>query len=150
MPTVSAKVEEEEKKKKKKSVKNTSSKDSNDPTKKKKAKKKTSKESIPEDPIETKGSAVNLLAALENPSLNAGYLSDDDNTTINEDHPEKAKPKAKKKKASSPKTSEADLLTHSHSSLRDYFPDPALKHYLQGLHVSYNFEAYEMIFLRIF
>ena len=45
----------------------------------------------------------------------------------------------RKKKKPSPKTSETSLrdqLADSHSSLRDYFPDPALRNYLQGLYVS--------------
>ena len=43
------------------------------------------------------------------------------------------------KKKSSRKSSDSSIRDHladSHSSLRDYFPDPALKNYLQGLHVS--------------
>ena len=60
----------------------------------------------------------------------------DDSTTQQE---ETEKPKKRKKKKPSPKTSDTSLrdqLADSHSSLRDYFPDPALRNYLQGLYVS--------------
>ena len=51
----------------------------------------------------------------------------------------KQKSSVSSRKKSSRKSSDSSVRDHladSHSSLRDYFPDPALKTYLQGLHVS--------------
>jgi hypothetical protein len=68
----------------------------------------------------------------------AGGDNSDDTTTNNEDVVEKPKQKRRKKKSSAKNSDSSlrDQLADSHSSLRDYFPDPALKNYLQGLYVS--------------
>ena len=70
------------------------------------------------------------------PFVASNNLSDDSTTQQEETE----KPKKRKKKKPSPKTSDTtslrDQLADSHSSLRDYFPDPALRNYLQGLYVS--------------
>jgi len=119
-------------------------------SKKKKSKKKLSKE---ED--ETTRSEVNLLTASTDPNLK---VDSDDETTHNDEHPVKPemtsmsipeaevkeeKPVSKERSSVSSKkksyrnssdSSIRDQLADSHSSLRDYFPDPALKTYLQGLH----------------
>ena len=57
----------------------------------------------------------------------------------------------RKKKKPSPKTSETSLrdqLADSHSSLRDYFPDPALRNYLQGLYVSKQKNSFGVYFFQ--
>lgn len=128
---------------KKRPAKKSSSKDSNASIekdaqpKKRKHKKKSSHEEISNGQNQ---SEVNLLAALADPNLTAGYFSDEDTTTFNDDQAVEKVPKPRKKKKASPKTSDNSLrgeqLADSHSSLKDYFPDPALKHYLQGLHVN--------------
>ena len=76
------------------------------------------------------------MIAITFPLFVASNNLSDDSTTQQE---ETEKPKKRKKKKPSPKTSDTSLrdqLADSHSSLRDYFPDPALRNYLQGLYVS--------------
>ena len=71
---------------------------------------------------------------IENPTV-TGNVSDESTTQQEEIE----KPKKRKRKKPSPKTSETSLrdqLADSHSSLRDYFPDPTMRNYLQGLYVS--------------
>lgn len=128
IPTVSEKVQDEETKVVKKKKTSSSS------IKKKKStksKKKTSKESVnsgevaePEE-FETTRSEINLLTATD-----ADHEVKDEEE---EEEPVKKKPEKKSRKKSERKAS--DPLTDSHSSLKDYFPEQALRNYLQGLHV---------------
>ena len=152
IPTVSEKVDNEmESNKKSKKKKNSNSKkDSNAnleqqkmTSKKKKSKKKSSRE----EDSETK-SEINLLSASTDPKIE---LDNSENerpvepvdlpkaTTVVIEEPKNKKTSKSKKKKSSRKSSVGSLkdqLADSHSSLRDFFPDTALKNYLQGLHVS--------------
>ena len=152
IPTVSEKVDNEmEGNKKSKKKKNSNSKkDSNAnleqqkmTSKKKKSKKKSSRE----EDSETK-SEINLLSASTDPKIE---LDNSENerpvepvdlpkaTTVVIEEPKNKKSSKSKKKKSSRKSSVGSLkdqLADSHSSLRDFFPDTALKNYLQGLHVS--------------
>ena len=82
------------------------------------------------------------MIAITFPLFVASNNLSDDSTTQQE---ETEKPKKRKKKKPSPKTSDTSLrdqLADSHSSLRDYFPDPALRNYLQGLYVSELHQLY--------
>ncbi len=132
------------KKKKKSSTGSTGSTNERKSSKEKKSK-RSKKKSSREEEDETK-SEINLLSASANPSPK---LIEDNNSEENEGSDlqvpapsivvEKPKKSTSKKKKSSRKSSVGsvkDQLADSHSSLRDYFPDTALKNYLQGLHVS--------------
>ena len=163
IPTVSEKVANEDiisnKKKKKKSSTGSSGskKDSNAnlPTSerknsKEKKSKRSKKKSSREEEDETK-SEINLLSASADPShkiIEDNSAEENEGSELQAPAPapsivvEKPKKTTSKKKKSSRKSSVGsvkDQLADSHSSLRDYFPDTALKNYLQGLHVSLFF-----------
>ena len=146
IPTVSEKVDNEESSKKSRKKKSSNSKkDSNAnleqqkmTTKKKKSKKKSSKE----EDSETTRSEINLLSASTDPKIELDNSENDRSepkaTAVVIEEPKKKTSKGKKKKSSRKSSvgSLKDQLADSHSSLRDFFPDTALKNYLQGLHVS--------------
>ncbi len=101
-------------------------------TKRKKSKKKVSK-----DEDETTRSEINLLTASTDPKVD----DEDDSDDPDREQPELPLEEKKSSKKTIRKGSDSsvkDPLADSHSSLKDYFPDQALKNYLQGLHVNQN------------
>ena len=112
---------------------------------KEKKSKRSKKKSSREEEDETK-SEINLLSASADPShkiIEDNSAEENEGSELQAPEPsivvEKPKKTTSKKKKSSRKSSVGsvkDQLADSHSSLRDYFPDTALKNYLQGLHVS--------------
>ena len=112
---------------------------------KEKKSKRSKKKSSREEEDETK-SEINLLSASADPShkiiednsaeeIEGSELQAPPAPSIVVEKPKKTTSKKKKSSRKSSVGSVKDQLADSHSSLRDYFPDTALKNYLQGLHV---------------